>query len=140
MTPPDQFNSTCVSFSFPRSFPLLTLNMASKKIFSRFWYTFRDFARFELWLWMSGPPTCSPSTWLRTPTSTKTQSTANTDAIASFAPNFTDKAAAELGHTGDIYSSFTQNTESLGEGTMSEIPGMKGFPRDSTNLKVRQAA
>ena len=46
-----------------------------------------------------------------------TSNSAHTNAIASVAPNSAANAAAELGHTGDIYASFTQNAESLGEGT-----------------------
>ena len=61
----------------------------------------------------------------------------HTNAIPSVAPNSAANAAAELGHTGDIYASFTQNAESVGEGTQGrrtrqhEPKGEAGRCRDA---------
>ena len=96
--------------------------------FSLFCDTFRILARFRLWLWTSGPPTCSmdPDEY------SCPSNTAHTNAIASVAPNSAANASAELGHTGT-------STPASRRMPKFSVKVPKGFPRDSTNLRVKQA-
>jgi len=74
---------------------------------------------------------------------------AYTNAVTSIALNFAAEAATELGYTGDIYSSFVQKAEGLVLPFAGQVPTMpqlqgyhpeyEGFPRNSTNPKVKQA-
>ena len=53
----------------------------------------------------------------RTNVPTSVGTLAYTISVASIAPNFLAKEAAELGHTGDVHASFTWKAEGLGAGT-----------------------
>ena len=99
--------------------------------FSPFWYNFTNLARFGLWLWTSGPPTCSYSTWLWIPTSTLATRPTRTPSRASrpTPPPMPPPSSATLG----------TSTPASRRMPKISVKVPKGFPRDSTNLKVKQA-